>query len=76
MKSTLSLLLALGAAPAALAHTAFSDIYINGVQQGDGVAMRMRRDPGKVSFPLEDLSSKDMACSELLTSFVWNVKES
>ncbi|KAF2658734.1 lytic polysaccharide monooxygenase [Lophiostoma macrostomum CBS 122681] len=60
---TQSLLLALGAVPAALAHTVFTDFYVNGVAQGDGVAMRMRLDPAKASFPLENLSSNDLACN-------------
>jgi hypothetical protein len=62
MKSQ-TLLMALAAAPAALAHTAFTNFYVDGVSQGDGVAMRMRMDPKVATFPLEDLSSKNMACS-------------
>lgn len=33
------------------------------ITQGAGVAMRMRKDPAKASFPLEDYGSTDMACS-------------
>ncbi|KAF2473969.1 uncharacterized protein BDR25DRAFT_170344, partial [Lindgomyces ingoldianus] len=58
-----SLFLALATVPAALAHTVWTDFYVDGVAQGDGVAMRMRKDPAKASFPLEDLSSNDMACN-------------
>lgn len=32
--------------------------------------MRMRKDPAKASFPLEDLSSNDMACSMLARSAI------
>lgn len=60
---TQSLLLALAVAPAALAHTAFTNFYVNGVSQGDGVAMRMRNDASVAGSPLEDLTSKDLACN-------------
>ncbi|ORY18295.1 glycosyl hydrolase family 61-domain-containing protein [Clohesyomyces aquaticus] len=60
---TQSLLLALAAAPATLAHTVWTDFYVNGVAQGDGVAMRMRNDPEHASDPLSDLSSNDLACN-------------
>jgi hypothetical protein len=32
--------------------------------KGDGVAMRMRKDPQTASFPLEDYASNNMACSQ------------
>ncbi|KAF2188168.1 lytic polysaccharide monooxygenase [Zopfia rhizophila CBS 207.26] len=60
---TQSLFLALAAAPAALAHTVWTNFYVDGVNQGDGVAMRMRQDPAHASDPLSDLSSKDLACN-------------
>ena len=60
---TQTLLMALAAAPAALAHTVFTNFYVDGVSQGDGVAMRMRKDASVAGSPLEDLSSKNMACS-------------
>ncbi|KAF2688204.1 lytic polysaccharide monooxygenase [Lentithecium fluviatile CBS 122367] len=63
MKTQSIVLAALAAAPSALAHTVWSTFYIDGVSQGDGVAMRMRTDPAKASFPLEDYSSTDMACN-------------
>ncbi|KAF2739033.1 hypothetical protein EJ04DRAFT_485358 [Polyplosphaeria fusca] len=58
-----SLLLALAALPASLAHTVWTDFYVDGVGQGDAVAIRMRKDPKTASFPVEDLSSNDMACN-------------
>ncbi|KAF2708754.1 lytic polysaccharide monooxygenase [Pleomassaria siparia CBS 279.74] len=60
---TSTLLFTLAAAPAALAHTCFTNFYINGVTQGDGVAMRMKKDGATACSPLEDLSSNDMACN-------------
>jgi hypothetical protein len=60
---TQTLLMALAAAPAVLAHTVFTNFYVDGVSQGDGVAMRMRKDASVAGSPLEDLSSKNMACS-------------
>ncbi|KAF2265802.1 hypothetical protein CC78DRAFT_460452 [Lojkania enalia] len=63
MRAQQSLLIALAAVPGSLAHTVFTDIYVNGVAQGDGVAMRMSTNPAEASFPLSDLSSNDLACN-------------
>lgn len=57
------LLAALASAPAALAHTAFTDFYVNGVPQGDGVAMRMSNNPERSTAPIGSLGSEDMACN-------------
>ncbi|XP_014551014.1 lytic polysaccharide monooxygenase, partial [Bipolaris victoriae FI3] len=53
----------LASAPVALSHTVFSDIYVNGVPQGDGVAMRMSNDPPRSTYPIRSLGSDDMACN-------------
>ncbi|KAF2800088.1 lytic polysaccharide monooxygenase [Melanomma pulvis-pyrius CBS 109.77] len=55
--------MALAVAPATLAHTVFTNFFVDGVSQGDGVAMRMRKDGSVAGSPLEDLSSKNMACN-------------
>jgi len=57
------MLLALAAAPAAMAHTLFSNLYVDGVDQGDAVAMRMKLDPSTATSPLPDVTSNDMACN-------------
>jgi len=63
MKIQAIVLAALATAPAALAHTVWSVLYVDGVSQGDGAGMRMRTDPKLASYPLQDYSSDDMACS-------------
>ncbi|KAH6614332.1 glycosyl hydrolase family 61-domain-containing protein [Boeremia exigua] len=63
MKSQSMLLAALASAPVALAHTAFTDIYVNGVPQGDAVAMRMSTNPERSTAPISSLGSDDMACN-------------
>ncbi|RHZ72754.1 hypothetical protein CDV55_105083 [Aspergillus turcosus] len=44
------------------AHTTFTTLYVDGENQGDGVCVRMNRNPSNASFPIEPLSSKDIAC--------------
>ncbi|GIJ98275.1 hypothetical protein Aspvir_000391 [Aspergillus viridinutans] len=44
------------------AHTTFTTLYVDGENQGDGVCVRMHRDPEKATNPIEPLSSKDVAC--------------
>ncbi|KAF1955663.1 hypothetical protein CC80DRAFT_473417 [Byssothecium circinans] len=63
MKTQVGLVAALAAAPSALAHTVWTNFYVDGTSQGDGVAVRMRKDPAKASFPLIDYTSNDMACN-------------
>lgn len=57
------MLMALAAAPAAMAHTAFTNLYVDGVDSGDAVAMRMNPNPSQATFPLNDLSSNSLACN-------------
>jgi hypothetical protein len=63
MKTQSMLLAALASAPAALAHTVFTDFFVDGVPQGDGVAIRMNPNAAKASSPIASLDSDDMACS-------------
>ncbi|KAF2645356.1 hypothetical protein P280DRAFT_513266 [Massarina eburnea CBS 473.64] len=63
MKTQAVLVAALAAAPSALAHTVWTNFYVDGTSQGDGVAVRMRKDPAKASFPIESYGSDDMACN-------------
>lgn len=55
---------AAGAAQIATAHTAFTNFFINGVNQGDGTAVRMSNNMQKATFPLSSVTSPDMACGE------------
>ncbi|PZD43468.1 Glyco-hydro-61 domain containing protein [Pyrenophora tritici-repentis] len=63
MKTQSVLLAALASAPAALAHTVFTDFFVDGMPQGDGVAMRMNPNIAKASSPIPSLDSDDMACN-------------
>lgn len=63
MKTQAILITALAAAPSALAHAVWSVLYVDGVSQGDGAAIRMNHDPKTATFPLVDYSSDDMACN-------------
>ncbi|KAF1924311.1 lytic polysaccharide monooxygenase [Didymella exigua CBS 183.55] len=63
MKTQSMLLAALASAPTAFAHTAFTDFYVDGVPQGDGVAMRMSTNTEHSTAPISSLGSDDMACN-------------
>ena len=54
--------LAAFAIPTANAHTTFTTLFVNNVDQGDGTCVRMPRDPPTVTFPVQDLASSDMIC--------------
>ena len=62
--------LAAGAAHLASAHTAFTNFFVNGVDQGDGTAVRMSNNMQKATFPLASVTSPDMACGE--STFILN----
>ena len=55
-------LLAAGTAQLIHAHTAFTNFFVDGINQGDGTAVRMSNDNAKATFPLPDITSPDMAC--------------
>lgn len=54
----------------AAAHTVFTTLYVDGENQGDGVCVRMNQDPAKVNFPVEPLSSKDIACGTVYLEYL------
>lgn len=58
-----SMLIALAAAPSALAHTTFVSVAENGKSFGDGFAMRMNPDASQAGSPIASLDSDDMACN-------------
>jgi hypothetical protein len=68
MKTQSMLLVAMASASAVLAHTTFTDFYVDGMPQGDGVAMRMSPHPETAGSPIARLDSPDMACSESVPS--------
>lgn len=56
------IILAVGAAQLASAHTAFTNFFVNGVDQGDGTAVRMSNNIQQATYPLNSVTSPDMAC--------------
>ena len=60
----MTLLLAAGSFQHILAHTTFTNFYVDGANQGDGVAVRMNKDPSKATFPIKSITSNDMACGK------------
>jgi len=58
----LTIALALSALQLAAAHTIFTTLFVNGVDQGDGTCVRMNMTPDNCTFPVNDLASNDMAC--------------
>lgn len=57
-----SAILALFMTKTVFGHAGISNFYVNGVNQGDAVCLRMNTDANKWSNPIEDLNSSDMAC--------------
>ena len=56
------LLLAAGTAQLTKAHTAFTNFFVDGDNQGDGVAVRMSNNNAQATFPLPDITAPEMAC--------------
>jgi hypothetical protein len=50
------------AVPSVLGHAGMSNFFVNGVDQGDAVCVRMNPDPDTWSNPISDLTSNNMAC--------------
>jgi hypothetical protein len=47
------------------AHTTFTTLFINDVNQGDGTCIRMAKEGNVATFPLTGgLDSEDMACGK------------
>ncbi|KAF9891612.1 hypothetical protein FE257_003623 [Aspergillus nanangensis] len=46
----------------AWAHTTFTTLYVDEVNQGDGVCVRMNHNGETATFPIAPLASKDIAC--------------
>jgi hypothetical protein len=53
---------ALGLIPLVAGHTIMTTLYVDGENQGDGVCIRMNRDPEHATFPIEPLANDAMAC--------------
>ncbi|KAI9375462.1 glycosyl hydrolase family 61-domain-containing protein [Aspergillus egyptiacus] len=48
--------------PLVAGHTTMTTLYVDGENQGDGVCIRMNRDPETATFPIMPLSNDAMAC--------------
>ena len=57
-----TLIAALTAISTVASHTVFITLFVNDVGQGDGTCVRMPMTPSNATFPINDLSSNDMAC--------------
>ncbi len=57
-------MLAAGAAQIVNAHTAFTNFFVDGVDQGDGFAVRMNKNNGQATFPISSVTSPDVACGK------------
>lgn len=50
----------------AQAHTVMTNIYIDGIDQGDGTCVRMSTDFGNASYPIEPVTNEALACGMIL----------
>lgn len=66
MKRHISLSLAMVAnlALSASAHTVFTTLFVDDVTQGDGTCVRMPMDPVQCTYPVDGVTSNDMACGK------------
>lgn len=46
------------------AHTVMTTLFVDNVDQGDGVCIRMPMTPQNATFPILNLASSDMACGK------------
>ena len=46
------------------AHTAFTNFFVDGVDQGDGTAVRMSNNSAQATFPIDSVASPNMACGK------------
>lgn len=59
-----NLLLAVVAARAVDAHTAFTNFFVDGAPQGDGTCVRMSNINKEATNPIDGITSDDMACGK------------
>jgi hypothetical protein len=57
-----AVILMLGFAALANAHTTFTTLYVDRKSQGDGTCVRMPYDGETATFPIQSVISEDMAC--------------
>ena len=59
------LVLAAAAAQVIHAHTAFTNFYVNGINQGNATCVRMSNVINSATNPIHGITSDDMACGKL-----------
>lgn len=62
------IILAAGTASFASAHTTFTNFFVDGVDQGDGTAVRMSNNIPEATYPLPNINTPDMACGKYLSN--------
>ena len=67
------IILAAGTASFANAHTTFTNFFVDGVDQGDGTAVRMSNNIAEATYPLPNITTPDMACGKYLSNIALNV---
>lgn len=55
-------LVALSSVATVHAHTRFTTLFVDGTNQGDGTCVRMSFDEMRTTYPIESITSPDMAC--------------
>lgn len=65
------LALALSILQIVAAHTVFTTLFVNDVDQGDGTCVRMNMAPDNCTSPVNDLASNDMACGVYLLVIIY-----
>ena len=58
------LLVVAGVVHLAIAHTTFTNFFVDGINQGDGTAVRMSNNMQQATYPLPNVTSPDMACGK------------
>ncbi len=61
----LSAVVAVAFSATVAAHTSFTTLFVNGIDQGDGTCVRQPTDPQTSTFPIQDLTTSDMVCGGL-----------
>lgn len=64
------IILAAGTASFGNAHTAFTNFFVDGVDQGDGTAVRMSNNIPEATYPLPKITTGDMACGTYFSNIV------
>ena len=56
----------LGTVQLVQSHTAFTNFFVNGVDQGDGTAVRISNILSQATFPIPSVTSPYMACGKCI----------